>query len=109
METARYESLRKNVLDAKVGIIPNKEADANALIDLLEVREQQAGRGVNGIDWPVVDGLRQGIRNAPRGVTVFHERLQLLQLFEAIDLLGEAVAPQSAPPVDTDPELEDAI
>jgi hypothetical protein len=109
METSRYEAIRKNILDAKVGIIPNEEADANALIDLLDVREQVAGRGVNGIEWAVVDGLRKGIRNAPRGVTVFHERLQLLQLFEAIDLLGEAVAPQPAPVVSTDPELDDAI
>lgn len=102
MDTAHYEMLRKNVLDAKASIVPSQEADANALIDLLDEREQQAGRGRAGIAWPVVDGLRLGIRSAPRGTIVFHERLQMLQLFDAIDLLGDAappaISPEPAPP-----------
>ncbi len=94
------------MLDAPSSIVPNQQADAVALIDLLEARERQAGRKATGAAAATIDGLRLGIRHAPPGVIVYHERLQLLQLFDAIDLLGDALAPPPEPASPAEPEPE---
>lgn len=111
MDRDRYEALRQNVLDAPSNYVPNQQADALALVELLDARRQQTAdlpQIVPGVAWAVVNGLRLGIRNAPPGVIVYHERLQLLQLFEAIDLLTEAVEAIDLSPGETPPAPQPA-
>lgn len=91
MHQERIDSIRLNVIDAGASIVGSNRQDLIELLDELDAREKAAGR-VAGIAWQTVDELRAGIRAAPPVKHVYHERLQLLQLFDALDKLADAIS-----------------
>lgn len=95
MQQERIDTIRMNVLDAGASIVGSVREELLELLDELDAREKTAaekiaGR-VAGIAWQTVDELRAGIRAAPSVKHVYHERLQLLQLFDALDKLADAI------------------
>jgi len=80
-------------------VVESNRADLLELLDLLDQREAAAGRGVQGVAWKTVDELRKGINNSPDVPTLYHSRLHLLKLLDALDLLAAAVVPPAPEPV----------
>lgn len=99
------ETVRANLLEEGGSYVANQREDLLAVLRILGDRQNAAGR-IDAVNWKIVDALRIGIRNAPDVKELYHERVQLLTLFDGLDALEDAVVSRSvfAPPIPADPE-----
>lgn len=90
MTPEQINTLRSNIINAPASIVANNRADMLAVCDEVDARLAAIG-DQPGIDWQTVYGIGMGVRNAPDGI-IYNEKLHLLQVFEALDILGDAIA-----------------
>lgn len=93
----QLDAVRRNILDAPASIVASQREELLEVLAAVQARADVAGR-IDGVRWDVVDALRQGVRNAPPGVVVYHEKLHLLMVFDALDLMQDALDARTAPP-----------
>lgn len=98
MNLEKLNQIRLNVLDSPASMVPNNRGDLVELVKHTAALRVAAGKP--GLHALRVDGLSAGVQAAPSGdsIVLHHERLHLLEWFEAIDDLTPAPpAPEPIP------------
>ena len=72
------DAVHMNVLEATSKVVPSVREEILAFFALAKTILGNAAPAV-------LVALEEGTLNAPEGVTVYHEQLQMLQVFEALD------------------------